>query len=157
MVQFDLGATSVTAFTCVSAWHSSIHRLRVGLFGLAAGLLVLSGCASTGPSKSAEDEVRARAQSRWEAVIAGKWELAYSYTTPAYRKTVDLFGFRSRAVGPVRMLSVEVRSVTCQQASCDVKVRLGFVPVQRGFPETATDLEERWIEEGGEWWRYQEY
>jgi len=122
----------------------------------AASMLMLAGCAAFAP-KAPELEVRERAQARWDALIAGNWEKAYSYSTPAYRKAVDLFGFRARSAGPVKLKSAEVVNARCRDLTCEVTVRVGFAPLQRGYPETFTDLEDRWVLESGDWWRYERF
>lgn len=118
--------------------------------------LMQTGCASLG-SRSPEDVVRVRAQARWDALIAGKWEKAYEYATPGFRSSVDVFGFRSRVASPVKLKSAEVVSVDCKDTTCEATMRIGLVPLQKGYPETTTDLTERWVQEGGEWWRFERY
>lgn len=118
--------------------------------------LMQGGCATLG-SRSPEELVRERAQARWDALIAGKWEQAYGYATPGFRQSVDLFGFRSRVASPVKLKSAEVVSVDCKVTTCEATMRIGLVPLQKGYPETTTDLTERWVEEGGEWWRFERY
>lgn len=122
----------------------------------AACLTVLAGCASFA-TREPETDVRERAQARWDALVTGNWEKAYSFATPAYRKAVDLFGFRGRSAPAAKLKSAEVVNVKCKDATCDVTMRIGFAPLQRGYPETTTDLEERWILEAGEWWRYERF
>ncbi|WP_347248995.1 hypothetical protein [Zoogloea sp.] len=117
---------------------------------------LLAGCATIG-SREPEVDVAERAQARWGALVSGNWEKAYSYATPAYRKAVDLFGFRGRSAPAAKLKSAEVVNVKCKDATCDVTMRIGFAPLQRGYPETTTDLEERWILEAGEWWRYERF
>jgi hypothetical protein len=92
---------------------------------------------------------------RWQAVIAGKWEQAYSFATPAYRKAYDIFGFRADIPGLIKYRDAKVLSVTCKEAVCDVKVRLDVSPVQKSLPDFSTDIDERWLLESGQWWRYQ--
>lgn len=121
-----------------------------------ACLAVLAGCASFA-TREPEADVRERAQARWGALVTGDWEKAYSFATPAYRKAVDLFGFRGRSAPAAKLKSAEVVNVKCKDATCDVTMRIGFAPLQRGYPETTTDLEERWILEAGEWWRYERF
>jgi hypothetical protein len=48
------------------------------------GAALLAGCMASTPSRPApEDEVRLRAQARWDAVVAHDWQKAYSFATPA--------------------------------------------------------------------------
>lgn len=146
----------VIIFFRSSVTFSRFGRLKSwGIIG-AACLSVLGGCATFAP-REPEADVRERAQARWDAQVAGNWEKAYSFATPAYRKAVDLFGFRSRSAPAVKLKSADVVNVKCKDATCDVTMRIGFAPLQRGYPETTTDLEERWILEAGEWWRYERF
>jgi hypothetical protein len=131
-------------------------RFRAWGMICAACLTVLAGCASFA-AREPETDVRERAQARWDALVTGNWEKAYSFATPAYRKAVDLFGFRGRSAPAAKLKSAEVVNVKCKDATCDVSMRIGFAPLQRGYPETTTDLEERWILEAGEWWRYERF
>lgn len=118
--------------------------------------LMQAGCAMLG-TRSSEDAVRERAQAYWDAVIAGEWEKAYGYATPGFRASVDLFGFRSRVSGQVKLKSAEVVSVSCKDTICEATMRIGVQPLQKGYPETRTDLTERWVQEDGDWWRFERY
>ncbi|MCA0185581.1 MAG: hypothetical protein LCH90_06200 [Proteobacteria bacterium] len=149
----------------VSFGNDSI-RLGVNFFrgrrrsswAIMAGAVCLMqfGCAILEP-KSSEDVVRERAQAYWDAVVTGKWEKAYGYTTPGFRTAVDLFGFRSRVAAQVKLRSAEVVNVSCKDAVCEATMRLGVQPLLKGYPETTTDLTERWVQGDGEWWRFERY
>ena len=129
--------------------------LRIAAF---VGAALLAGCmASTQSRPAPEDEVRLRAQARWNAVVAGDWQKAYNFATPAYREAVDLAGFRGRSASPVTFKSAEVVSVKCEESACEVRMRVGFAPIQRGFPDLSSTLDERWVNEGDEWWRYEKF
>jgi hypothetical protein len=130
------------------------NALRAAAFALA---LATGGCATIGTPVSTEEAVKARVQQRWDAVVAGKWDTAYNFTSPAYRKSVDAMAYQARSSGAVKLKSAEVLAVKCQESMCEATVRIGFAPLQRGFPETSTDLDERWVSEQGEWWRYERY
>lgn len=132
--------------------RSSVFWVRYGFAVWCACVLV--GCAIKAPL-SAEESVAQRARARWESVIAGDWQGAYLLSTPAYRATVDVWAFRSTAVGAVKYKSVDIRSVVCEMASCVVKVRIGYAPVQSGFPDLTTDFDERWVLDDGQWWRFE--
>ncbi len=121
---------------------------------LLSGIFLLAGCAILGGANNSETEVRSLAQSRWDALVAGDWEKAYSFASPAYRKTVDLFNFRLRTTGTVKRTSATVTGVVCQETTCDVSVRIEFVLPQTKL-QTSTDMTERWFEDGGKWWSYE--
>jgi hypothetical protein len=108
---------------------SRFGRLKSwGIIG-AACLSVLGGCATF--AARAGGGCKERAQARWDAQVAGNWEKAYSFATPAYRKAVDLFGFRSRSAPAAKLKSADVVNVKCKDATCDVTMRIGFAPLQR--------------------------
>lgn len=135
------------------------------LAALALGL-ALAGCAGMGAQpQSAAEIVKQRAQSRWNAMLAGDLETAYSFAAPSYRAVADLQRFRSRYGGGVSKTAVEVVSVDCgEKASlCTARIRMDFTaplllgrePAQIGKVES-THLDERWIMEEGTWWLYLE-
>lgn len=131
------------------------RAFRSGAVLLWMGLL--AGCTSLPSPVAPEVSVAARAKARWEAVIAGNWQQAYEFATPAYRAAVSVDSFRARTAGPVQHKSVEVRSVKCESAVCELKLMIGFAPLQKGFPDLNTELGERWVLEEGEWWRFETF
>lgn len=137
----------------------SVLRVRSAMsFCVAACLVGLQGCAGSGLGATPEDIVRERAKSRWDALIAGQWEKAYNFSTPAYRNAVDLFGFRLRAGSPPgRLTGAEIVGVKCEESSCDATVRLSFFPLKSGFPELTAEHSERWVFSDGGWWRFEKY
>jgi len=148
----------------ISGWRAAVVFERRGSawpVRPSAGLVVLlaiflAGCAGlTGKSKTPEQLVAERAQARWDALLAGQWERAYSFATPAYREVVDTEGFRRRLGGQATWLGASVRKVACQADACEVTVRLKFrslLPPRTD--ELETDYKERWLLEGGNWWIY---
>ena len=60
------------------------------LFAVTAALFI-SACASTNTSRDRASEVfPQRAEARWEALLAGDLETAYSYLSPGYRSTLSV-------------------------------------------------------------------
>src|SRR5690606_19038585 len=100
-----------------------------------------------------------RAQSRWDALLAGKWETAYSFSTPAYRAAIDVDGFAKRQGGQGGWTGAEVRSVECKAEDiCEATVRIQARALMgRGFKAVRTDYTERWVREDGRWWLYQRF
>lgn len=129
----------------------------VRAFTMAACALWLAGCAAL-PDKAAEETVRERAQARWDAVIAGKWEQAYGYATPAYREANELYHFRRRLDrGLIKYKQATVGDVTCKETDvCVVKMNMTIFPSQE-IPtgNITTTIEERWMRVNGEWWRFE--
>jgi len=115
--------------------------------------LAFAGCASTPLPTTPEEIVAERAQARWDALVAGDWETAYSFATPAYRNAIDVNAFRSRSGGQASWLGSEIRHVECEAEVCNVLVRLAFRPIMpRDLPELHTDYDERWVLIDGTWW-----
>jgi hypothetical protein len=117
----------------------------------------LAGCAAVAPVKP-ETLVAERAQAYWGAVIAGRWDVAYEFTTPGYRSEVDAFGFRKRHDTFIKYKQAEVLSVECENEElCKAKVRIDLAiadtPVVQRFDHV---VEERWLRERGSWYRYVE-
>lgn len=136
----------------------SLQLKYVGVvFALVVLMLGLVGCAQMAPSLASEEVVKLRAQARWGAVVAGDWGKAYTFSTPAYRDSVDLYGFRRSHDGFVKYKEAEVLSVKCEEAeSCKVRIRIRFSTAfsHEGFGESSTDIEDVWVRDAGEWWRY---
>lgn len=131
-----------------SSRHTSVRLTAAFLLAF----LTVS-CATTPQPTTPEEIVAQRAGARWDALIAGNWEKAYSFGTPAYRNAIDVNGFRKRSGGQANWLSREVRHVGCKDDVCTVLVRIGFRPTMpRGLPELHTDFEERWVFVDGDWW-----
>lgn len=118
--------------------------------------VLLAGCATL-PGASREEIVRARAQARWDALVAGDWVKAYGYSTPAYRDAVDLYGFRAKHDGLIKFRKAEVLDVACEETACKVQLQVTFTPPQDiPSPDLTTVIEDRWVSEAGNWWRYSE-
>jgi hypothetical protein len=117
---------------------------------------LLSGCSGhIGDTATPEEIVAQRAQARWDAIIAGDWETAYSFASPAYRSLVDADGFRRRQGGQTWVLGTTVRKVECEVDTCEAVVRLKFNPPMPQFgTELETDYKERWVLDDSTWWLF---
>lgn len=134
------------------------RKAVTGIFrtvGLAILVMALSsGCTGhKSDPKTPEEIVAQRAQARWDALIAGQWETAYSLASPAYRSLVDVDGFRRQKGGETWVMGTAVRKVECAIDTCEVMVRLKFKPPMPQFgTEMETDYTERWVLDEGDWW-----
>ncbi|MBK9441161.1 MAG: hypothetical protein IPN53_07550 [Comamonadaceae bacterium] len=118
--------------------------------------LALAACATV-PSGTPEEQVRARAMGRWQALVEGDAAAAYSFITPGYRAVVPLADYR-RTTALAAWYGAEVISVTCPEAEkCLAKVRIDFRYVSgRKAPEKiSTHYDETWLLEAGQWWFFQ--
>lgn len=139
---------------------NGVFRLRRAIGALAASALLLQGCQGLGLVEQVppEELVTQRAQARWDALIAGEWEKAYAFNTPAYRESVDLFTFRSRnGAPPAKLKGAKAVGAKCDESSCDVTMQVSFEPLQPGFPELTTEHSERWVQSEGKWWRFEKF
>jgi hypothetical protein len=124
-------------------------------FALVLTAAILSACA-TGPGRVGNVIVE-RAQGRWEALLAGDFEKAYSYYSPGYRSGTSVFDFtfeiRSRRV---IWTSAQYREHSCVENSCTVLFDVGYRVVQPvpGLDkwDGSDELEEKWVKTGGQWW-----
>lgn len=126
--------------------------LRLFAAGLAGAML--TGCASLAP-KTPEDAVRERAQARWDALLAGKFDEAYAYLSPGSRAVVSPQRFRSSIGAAAAWKSAKVHSVTCAQADrCKVTMLVSYAPMVRAreIGTIETSIDETWLLDQGQWW-----
>lgn len=121
-----------------------------------AAAIVLSACASMGAS-APQDQVKQRATERWQALVAGDFDKAYSYNTPGFHALVTPAAYRGRIGSAVKWLGAEVTRVDCPEPTkCDVQIRLVYRPVLGGGKGSySTYLDETWLLEDGKWWIFQ--
>jgi hypothetical protein len=120
----------------------------------AAAALLLAGCA-TQPPPTREEIVAERAQARWQAQLAGDFEKAYGYLTPASRALQPYAVWRGGIRGFTTWKSAEVVSVTCETSEkCIARVKVGHQPLAlRGKLGTIDSaLDETWLFDDGQWW-----
>jgi hypothetical protein len=136
--------------------HISALGRRLALATLGLMSLAVVGCASLQPAP--EETVRKLATQRWQALLAGKFDQAYEFATPAFKKlrTVDFYRTNRSAV-PVKWVSAEVLRVDCEPQRCSVKIKLITRPIMPGFNKLnlETGLDEVWILEDGQWWMFE--
>lgn len=128
----------------------NIKRIVGGvLFGT-----LLSGC------NSAETTLTEYAQLRWEAMIRGNLDEAYTYYSDTFKETTPLDVFRNQVRGTGLWSEARVTQVNCEDsgARCEVDVEVTVSMRMRGLSkpiETSDTVKETWIKEG--WfsdWRY---
>jgi hypothetical protein len=139
-----------------SKHHITALGRRLALATLGLMCLAVVGCASLQPAP--EETVRKLATQRWQALLAGKFDQAYEFATPAFRKlrTADFYRTNRSAV-PVKWVSAEVLRVDCEPQRCAVKIKLITRPIMPGFNKLnlETGLDEVWILEDGQWWMFE--
>lgn len=128
---------------------------RRALYRAVLGLLpLLAACAATVPA-TPEEAVRARAQARWQAVIARDLPQAYEFLSPGSRAVISLGQYRARFGAAVNWKAAEVFKVVCEQADrCTATVKVTYQPVlpRASIGDTETSVDEVWLLEAGQWW-----
>jgi hypothetical protein len=121
-------------------------RVKIVFFLIAA--LVLTACAGVAQKKlSAEEIVSERASERWQLLIDERFESAYAYQTPEYRKVFDFKHFK-KGFGGMRLWSkAEVINVKCDE-KCVAIIKLHvIIPAGRwgNVINTTEVVEEQWV------------
>jgi len=127
------------------------------LFRWATMVLLASLASACATTPAAPSDIKQLAQKRWDALLAGDYDTAYSLYSPGYRSSHSRVDFeifiRTRSV---RWSTAEVQESSCNADVCKVVTRVGYsvagaVP---GVPEWKNKkrLEETWVHTAGEWW-----
>jgi hypothetical protein len=125
-----------------------INRIAIPLF-LAT---LLTSCFKTSIEKP---EVRAIA--RWNALIAQDWEKAYSYETPAYRKTYTSEQYKNSYGAAVDWKEIELSDVKITDDIADINLTLSVLFSDSGTQMLIpTGFKERWLLKDNQWWHVKE-
>lgn len=142
-----------TPETAARAHPKSASYRLLAQFLIVAAVLTLAACA-TAPKT---DPVVERAQARWDALVAGNLETAYTYYSPGYRSSTSLIDFgvemRTRRI---RWTSAAYKDHSCDGDRCEVRFDISFrvprpVPGLNVYDGTDT-VEDTWIRSDGQWW-----
>jgi len=127
----------------------------LSLLAPAVCVLLLTACAGTGETK--HHPVEELAQQRWDALLKGDFDTAYTFYSPGYRSAnsrVDFeISYRSRKVG---IYQAKVNSSDCASEACTVSTLVSYrvgapAPGVSKWESTAT-TQERWVRTEGKWW-----
>lgn len=101
--------------------------------------------------------MQARAETYWQARIAGDVKAAYALLTPAYRSLRDEQAFQRQFGAQIAVLESKVTNVTCEAEKCVARVGLTTKPVVPGLglPTVTAYLDETWLLVDGQWWRHE--
>lgn len=125
----------------------------------AVGVLIsLAGCAGLGVGNTPEEQVKARAQARRDAIVKGDFSRAYEFFTPGYRGTVSAETYRRSIGNALTLVGASVESVKCETLEkCVAKMKVEIKPlaVPRFTSTITTYSDETWLFEAGQWWFYQ--
>ena len=133
---------------------SLTHRVLAPVVYAAA--LLVAGCASLG-NTTPEEKVQQRAEAFWQARMKGEPEKAYALLSPAYRKVRTLEQYRAQYGSATGVKSASVVKVACETEKCTVRIKIEAAPALMGVNvgTIATGLDETWLWEDGQWWRFQ--
>ena len=125
------------------------------VFALLTASLILAGCASA-PANRDQPAID-RAQARWDAIIAGDLESAYTYYSPGYRSANSLIDFGvTERMKKVAYTSAEYLESDCEESRCRIKFTIGYRVVNPvpglSVYESKTAIEDTWIRTSGQWW-----
>jgi hypothetical protein len=147
--------------------HGSVfllHAYRLTKIGLTGVAFLIAACAGVPreqsgvqrehsvavyAGKSIEDQVKERATKRWEALIRGDLDTAYSYFSRATKETYPIELYRTR-MRPGMWREVKVDSVKCTDGLCEVSVIVNFDHAR--LKGIVTPVAERWIVQDGLAW-----
>jgi hypothetical protein len=118
--------------------------------------LIISGCALF-VEDNPEEIVGQRVNERWDALIEGRLEKAYSFETPEYRELYTFMDYRKTIRGVGSWQKVEIDDVECSDNKCianiviyvNINVGMGF-----GVVKSNTRAKENWIRQStsGQWY-----
>ena len=140
--------------------HGSVfllHAFRLTRIGIAGVAVAIAACASVPrehsaaiyAGKSIEDQVKERATKRWEALIRGDLDSAYSYFSKATKETYPIELYRTR-MRPGMWREAKIDSVKCADGLCEVTVILNLD--HNRLKGIVTPVAERWIVQDGLAW-----
>ena len=138
----------------------ALRSSRPGILSIAAVVfaLLIGGCSTAPPAvqaadayagKSLEDQVKERATKRWEALIRGDLDNAYSFFSRATRDTYPMELYRVK-MKPGMWREVKVDSVKCADSVCEVTVMVNLE--HNRLKGIITPVTERWIVQDGVAW-----
>ena len=103
----------------------------------------------SGVPQAPEQAVKARAQERWDTLVAGQLDKSYEYITPSGRSTLPIEVYRGRLAGS-KWRGAKVTAVVCEPEVCDVTVTLD-IDVLPNLPHKQP-ISEKWLLVDGKWW-----
>ena len=139
--------------------RSSSEGIR---FGAVLAAAVVAGCAAMGGglTKETPPEVKAasvkeRSSARWEALIRGDKDAAYTYLSPGTRQMMTLDQYRARPQ-VITFTAAQVEKVDCDAETCSVglNVTYDYLPVKgtTRAKGVTTYVQETWVLENGQLW-----
>ena len=104
-----------------------------------------------------EAELRERVQARWNAVLEGKLDKAYTFETPEYRKAHSEQEYRAEFGRQVRWHVATLKDLRYDRADeVEAVITLDYsfaLPGSAQLVRTSSDITERWVYSDHQWWR----
>src|ERR1700680_1859514 len=122
---------------------------------LAVSLASLAGCASTSGSgadlalEAKKALVTERINARWQALIKGDLDAAYTYMSAASKETMPLTAYKAK-IKPGMWRSVKINAIVCEVEICTASMTLTYD--HRLMKGIQTPFQESWIIEKGTAW-----
>ena len=124
----------------------------MGMVASVSALGVLVGCAGLSNTASPEAKqkfVAERAEARWQALIKGDIDAAYSYLSAGSKVTTSLEAYK-REIKLGMWRAAKVDQVECEAEVCKVSMLITYDA--RQMKGIQTPLAESWIIENGSAW-----
>lgn len=118
--------------------------------------LTLMGCATVG-TPTPEQQVQERASAFWQARIKGDLPTAYGLLTPAYRGLRSQEDYAKANGKQIALEKIEVTKVACEKEKCTATIAMTGKPVVPGLslPELTNYMDDTWVLDDGQWWRFE--
>ncbi len=133
-------------------------RARCAIWGAALAAIGLAGCASMSglnrdsPAEAKQAVVTERIYARWQALIKGDLDTAYTYLSTASQEAMPLKVYKIK-IKPGMWRSVQINSLQCEAEICKAKMTLTYD--HRLMKDIQTPFEENWIiDKGTAWYVY---
>jgi hypothetical protein len=137
----------------------SFRALTLPTACLATAALILAGCAGpVASNRTPADIAVERAQARWDALMRRDWATAYGYLTSGYRATVSADRYGGQFSGPLQWEGARAHGAECEATRCVVTVEITFRLMLAGHRDrkSSTFIEEVWLLEDGQWYKFEQ-
>lgn len=105
---------------------------------------------------SDEDQLRARSQERYDALIAMDMAKVYSFATPSYRATFDQRHHAGQYGGQIQRERAQVNKIEIDESGDTATVQMELWSKTSGFGsqmiELSTYSNATWVKRDGLWW-----
>jgi len=126
------------------------------LSALLIPLGLLSACSKPLPP---EEQVKQRAEARYEALLAGDAKKAYGFLTPAKREALNYENYLRTHPQRLNIKSAKVLKVACQTpdaCQAEVEIEYNYEPGFKGYVPGQMQMvkPEKWVRVDNQWWLF---